>query len=84
VSATSAALYADPSAPASQIIVDSVASKHMCPNRNWFSEIREYVPRDILFGDDSSLVCRQKARLSWLCKLKKERACAHCRVVERG
>jgi hypothetical protein len=48
VRAPPAALYADPSAPASQILVDSVASKHMCPHRNWFSEIRDCAPIDIV------------------------------------
>jgi hypothetical protein len=60
MSATPAALYADPSAPESQILVESGASTHMCPHLNWFSEIRECVPIDIVLGDDSKLVCCQE------------------------
>ena len=67
VSATPAALYADPSSSASQILVDSGASKHMCPHRNWFSEIRECTPSDIVLGDDSTLLCRQEGTILVTC-----------------
>jgi hypothetical protein len=35
----------------------------MCPRRNWFSEIRDCAPSDIVLGDDSTPICSQEGTI---------------------
>jgi hypothetical protein len=58
--AAPAALSADRHSGESHILVDSGASKHMCPHRDLFSEILKCEPSEIVLGDDSVLVCREE------------------------
>ena len=60
VQAAPAALSAERRSGTSHILVDSGASKHMCPHRDLFSEIRKCEPSEIVLGDDSVLVCREE------------------------
>jgi hypothetical protein len=54
------AVLPDPaSAVASHILIDSVASAHMFPHREWFTQIRPCAPSNILLGDYSTLVCQE-------------------------
>jgi gag-polypeptide of LTR copia-type len=58
--ATTAVLPATASAVASHILIDSGASAHMCPHREWFTQIRLCAPSHILLLDDSTLVCQEE------------------------
>jgi hypothetical protein len=58
--ATPAALPDSSTSVASHILIDSGASAHMCPNRDWFTDIRPCAPSHILLGDYSTLVCQEE------------------------
>jgi hypothetical protein len=51
------------SSVASPILIDSGASTHMCPHREWFTAIRPCTPSHILLGDDSTLVCKEEGTI---------------------
>jgi hypothetical protein len=48
------------SSVASPILIDSGASTHMCPHREWFTDIRLCTPSHVLLRDDSTLLCKGK------------------------
>ena len=50
---------------ASPILIDSGASAHMCPHREWFTDIRPCAPSNILLGDDSTLVCKEEGTIQF-------------------
>jgi hypothetical protein len=51
------------SSVASPILIDSGASTHMCPHREWFTDIRPCTPIHILLGDDPTLVCKEEGTI---------------------
>jgi hypothetical protein len=61
--ATTAVLPDPASAVASHILIDSGASAHMCPHREWFTQIRPCAPSHILLWDDSTLVCQEEGTI---------------------
>jgi hypothetical protein len=63
--APSAILPDASSSLASPILVDSGASAHMCPRREWFTDIRPCAPSNSLLGDDSNLVCKEEGTINF-------------------
>jgi hypothetical protein len=61
--ATTAVLPDPASAVASHILIDSGASAHMCPHREWFTQLCPCAPSHILLGDDSTLVCQEEGTI---------------------
>jgi GAG-pre-integrase domain len=61
---TTTAVHPDPaSAVSSHILIDSGSSAHMCPHREWFTQIRPCAPIHILLGNDSTLVCQEEGTI---------------------
>jgi hypothetical protein len=61
--AVSSALRADAAQQSSRIILDTGASTHMCPHETWFKFLRSRKRKDILLGDDSTIVCRKEGTM---------------------
>jgi hypothetical protein len=58
--ATTAVLPGAASAVASHILIDSGVRAHMCPHREWFTQILICAPSHILLVDNSILVCQEE------------------------
>jgi gag-polypeptide of LTR copia-type len=48
---------------ASPILIDYEASAHMCPHREWFTDILPCAPCHILLGDDLTIVCKEEGTI---------------------
>jgi hypothetical protein len=64
IARTPPAILADSSSSvASPILIDSGESTHMCPHREWLTDIRPCTPSHILLGDYSTLICKEEGTI---------------------